>query len=72
VSKTSKDDLPELEAMIDRHGLYCVLSMLSDIASEKAEHLRSNWGDKGAAHAWEKACSYIDTAGAKVDALSLP
>jgi hypothetical protein len=48
-----------------------VLSMLSDIASEKADHIRSNWQDKGLAIAWDKACSYIDTAGAKVDALEL-
>lgn len=34
-----------LEAMIDQHGLLRVVTSLSLICSEKAEHIRDNWQD---------------------------
>lgn len=69
MTKTTKDDLPELEAMIDRHGLFVVLSMLSDICSEKSCHLASNWQDHSGAKDWEKAMMLIDIAATKIDAI---
>jgi hypothetical protein len=71
MTKTTKDDMPKLEAMVDRHGLYSVLAMLSDICGEKAEHLRSNWQDRSSAQNWGKAIAAIDVAASKVDNIQL-
>lgn len=43
-----------LETLIDRNGLAAVLSALSQICSDKAEHLRSNWQDEASAKEWDK------------------
>lgn len=67
--RTTIGDLPRLEEMVDAHGLYVVLSMLSDVCSEKSDHLRSNWQDKSGARDWEKAVHLIDEAATKIDAI---
>ena len=71
MTTTTTEDQVELEAMIDRHGLYTVLSMLSDVCSDKAQHLRSNWQDDRTATQWEKAMSIVDRAAGRADALDL-
>lgn len=52
----------ELEALIDRHSLAHVVTGLSLICSEKAEHLRSNWQDKTAAKAWDADAKTLEKA----------
>lgn len=42
-----------LEQLVDRHGLAGVVDALSDIAREKAEHIRVNWQDSVLADTWE-------------------
>lgn len=51
----------QLEALIDRHGLVCVLNNLAFIADEKAQHLECNWQDKNSAKAWTRAAKRIRT-----------
>lgn len=55
-------DLRELELRVDRYGLHGVLRALAQIASDKGEHVRSNWQDKTTAKAWDKAMMHIDRA----------
>lgn len=71
MTRTSKDDAIDLEAMIDRHGLYTIVSMLSDICSDKAQHIRTNWQDDSTATQWEKAMAIVDRAAGRIDALKL-
>jgi hypothetical protein len=53
-------DMEALEAMVDRHGVSGVLSMLSEICAEKAEHLRVNWQDRPAAGVWNRRGNAIE------------
>ncbi len=57
--KYSRD---HLEAFVDTIGLSMILSDLSEIASEKAEHVRSNWQDHTLAQLWDRAAHRLDTA----------
>lgn len=59
----------ELEAMVDKLGLYGVLDALQVITYEKAEHLRTNWQDSSAARAWVKCASLLYTLELKVSKL---
>lgn len=49
----------QLEALVDKFSLSDVLLMLSDIAAEKAEHIRSNWQDSTTARNWDKAADVV-------------
>lgn len=51
-----------LEGMIDRNSINGVLSALSEVCGEKADHLRSNWQDDATAKAWERAGKAVDKA----------
>ena len=57
-----------LEAMVDRDGLDGVLDALAGICGEKAEHLRTNWQDKGAARTWDRWGARIAKLAARVPA----
>ena len=48
-----------LEEMVDVHGLGRVLGMLADVCNEKAEHVRSVWGDKEGGRAWERDAALL-------------
>jgi hypothetical protein len=63
VNREKVFDAVALEAMVDHHGLSGVLTMLSDICNEKAEHIRDNWQDKVFAKAWDRY-------GRRIEALS--
>lgn len=52
-------DCEILEMKVDAHGVEGVLNMLSEICSEKAEHLRGNWQDEREAKVWDKAGTRI-------------
>lgn len=49
-----------LEALIDKHGMQHVLSAVGSICSEKAEHLRSAWGDRYGGSCWDRAARLLD------------
>ncbi|TYO65475.1 hypothetical protein FXV83_16195 [Bradyrhizobium hipponense] len=51
-----------LEGLIDRHGLTHVVTGLSLICSEKAEHLRHNWQDGTSAKAWDVDAKTLEKA----------
>lgn len=54
------DVTTELEMMIDRHGLLHVLTGLSLICSEKADHIRASYDDKALARAWRSESNRIE------------
>jgi hypothetical protein len=51
----------QLEALLDKTSLHEVLDMLSEICSEKQEHVQTNWQDKNLAKAWGR-CAYSTAA----------
>lgn len=50
----------KLEEMIDRHGLKAVLNALGSVCHDKADHVQSNWQDRGLASAWQRAGKACD------------
>lgn len=44
-----------LEALLDKHGVVRVAVALELVCMDKADHIRSNWGDKALAAEWTKA-----------------
>lgn len=56
----------QLEAMIDHSSLADIVSALSLIASEKAEHIRANWQDESTARPWQNACNILDIAAGRI------
>jgi predicted TPR repeat methyltransferase len=48
-----------LEDLIDAHTLADVLEALVEIASEKADHLASEWQDQEQARRWKKAANAV-------------
>jgi hypothetical protein len=54
----------QLESLVDRTSLKEVVGVLSDIARDKAMHIRDNWQDEPLARSWDKdagkleRCSY--------------
>ena len=63
---TREDDENALEDIVDRRSLTTTLMMLSDIASEKAQHIRENWQDAALARQWDNEASKLETAATKV------
>jgi hypothetical protein len=53
-------DMEALEAMVDRHGMQGMLSMLAEICSEKAAHIIENWQDSSTAQWWEKRSAHLE------------
>jgi hypothetical protein len=51
-----------LEQMIDAQGLTFVVTTLSVICAEKAEHIRTNWQDRGLAKVWDADFRTLDKA----------
>jgi hypothetical protein len=66
---TNKELENQLETLVDRFGLKTVVDRLANVCWEKADHLRSNWGDKVLAKDWSCAASRIDNAGRKMPVL---
>ena len=55
-----KIDETALESMLDGATLADVVLALSNIATEKALHIRANWQDTVTARPWRKAGSILD------------
>jgi len=49
-----------LEEMMDKFSTSTIISMLSEIASEKASHVRENWQDEGLAKQWDRLARVLD------------
>lgn len=49
-----RQDVSELEFLVDRHGLAFVVEQLARIASDKADHIRSSYDDEPLAKSWEQ------------------
>jgi hypothetical protein len=62
-----KDSLLMLEAFIDKYGIVEVLSGISFICSEKAEHVSVNWQDAALGKHWMGLSSKVDNAVAKIE-----
>lgn len=60
-----------LEKEIDAHGLYAVMEALRDVTNEKAEHVRTNWGDEALAKEWDKANRVLERAGTRIGELGV-
>jgi hypothetical protein len=54
--------ISDLEAWVDRASLHQVLEALSEIASEKAEHVGTNWQDRALAREWNQASRAVGRA----------
>lgn len=52
---TQQQQTQAIEALVDKNGLYAVVSALELMCYEKAEHLLCNWQDAPAARRWNKA-----------------
>jgi hypothetical protein len=48
-----------VERLIDQHGLQQVLSVMSVIAAEKAEHIMASYGDRHLARKWVRAANKL-------------
>ena len=59
-SDLTPQDMQILEAILDRVGNARLVDALSRIASEKAEHVRSNWQDKNLARVWVRISNRYD------------
>jgi hypothetical protein len=57
---------PELEQLIDKHGLAKVLSTISEICAAKAEHIQSSYNDKPLASMWRKYSNLISTTAGRI------
>ncbi len=55
----TKEEIESLEKLVDGASLQGVLMALSEICGEKAEHVRTNWQDRGLARRWDTACGEI-------------
>jgi hypothetical protein len=49
----------ELEPIVDRHGIAGVLEALALVAQLKAEHITTNWNDRGLARSWKQLATRI-------------
>lgn len=57
----------ELETILDREGsLIRVLESLARIASEKADHVQTNWQDRKLAVLWEGASTKLASLASKI------
>ena len=50
----------DLERLIDSTSLAKVVEMLSGIAGEKADHIRTNWQDDRLASRWQRVANRLD------------
>jgi hypothetical protein len=62
-----EENVKDLEALIDGNELREVVLALVTIASGKAEHLRTNWQDSGAAKDWERAACLLEKVADKLE-----
>lgn len=49
-----KDEMENLELLIDSHGILGVLDAIAEICYGKEQHLQENWQDYETAKVWHK------------------
>ena len=54
------EDRQALELLVGRYGVAQVLGAIAKICSDKAEHIRQNWGDAELATQWDIVANSID------------
>ena len=57
--KTHNERLDLLESMIDKISLKDVVSLLAEVASAKADHIRETWHDEELAEEWDINCGQL-------------
>ena len=61
------NDVIRLESeFVDKYGITRVLEMLAGICDEKADHIKTNYGDTILAGRWKRKADIIDIAAQKV------
>jgi hypothetical protein len=65
----NQKDLDILEKLVDAYGVAEVLSGLSKVCSDKAEHAAVNWQDTPLAKNWMRLSSRLDRASIIIDKL---
>jgi uncharacterized protein (DUF736 family) len=55
-------DQDTVEGLIDRLTLRGLLDLVAQVCHEKADHLRANWQDETAGHAWERVSETMEKA----------
>jgi hypothetical protein len=63
----TKHDLELLEGFVDGYGVAEVLSGLSKVCSDKAEHAAVNWQDTPLAKNWIKLSTKLDRVSANIE-----
>jgi len=56
----TQDEVNTIESIIDRVGMAEFAETVTAIAHGKAEHLESNWQDKGMARVWNRIARRFD------------
>jgi len=62
--------LEQLEHLIDAHGLSGIISGLTEIARQKADHIRENWQDRELSKEWERSAKHLERAQVAIDRLN--
>lgn len=57
---TPKTASETLESILDQFTMTTLIDMLAEIASGKAEHIRSAWQDEPLARQWERLARVLD------------
>lgn len=57
---TQQELIDAIEPLMDKSSIADVLLAMARVCNEKAEHLRVNWQDEGAAKAWDRGARAID------------
>jgi hypothetical protein len=52
-------DLDTIESLIDRLSVPVVVSLLAEVCSAKADHLRENWQDEPGAKDWDRVAGSL-------------
>lgn len=60
------EEIHTIEALIDRYGLAQVLTEVSQLATDKAAHIRENWQDDKLAAKWSLAAHHVAIAAERV------
>ena len=68
----NRDELDEVERLIDQHGIEDLIEAIVDVCYEKEEHVRMNWQDHRLADAWRKIASVLERANERISKIEIP
>ena len=58
--RISRDDKDDLEQILDRTGVKGLFEALAEIASEKEDHVQTNWQDSATAKRWSRLAAKFE------------